>query len=115
MITRNYTDEAGKSQFEDLALPFVWEDDRERTPLQRATGIRFNRWPVGRFRDWHNAPVRQYVIVLSGQLDVGLEDGTVHCLGPGDVALEEDLTGLGHTSRVVGDQPLLFITVPIEE
>jgi quercetin dioxygenase-like cupin family protein len=82
--------------------------------VQRAAGIRFNRWPVGRFRDWHNAPVRQYVIVPSGQVEVGLEDGTVHHLSPGDVVLEEDLTGRGHTSRVVGDQPLLFVTVPLE-
>jgi quercetin dioxygenase-like cupin family protein len=113
MVTRNYTDKEGRSCVEDLTLPFVWEEGRERTPIQSATGIRFNRWPAGRFRDWHNAPVRQYVIILSGQVDVGLEDGTVHRLGPGDVSLEEDLTGQGHTSRVVGDQPLLFVTVPL--
>jgi quercetin dioxygenase-like cupin family protein len=115
MITHNYTDTDGKSRFEALPLPFVWEEGRERTLMQRATGIRFNRWPVGRFLDWHNAPHRQYVIILSGQVEVGLEDGTVHCLGPGDMALEEDLTGRGHTSRAVGDHSLLFVTVPLEE
>src|SRR5215510_14938359 len=78
MITRNYTDTDGKSRFEDLPLPFVQEEGRERTPLQRATGIRFHRWPVGQFRDWHNAPRRQYVIILAGHVEVGLEDGTVH-------------------------------------
>jgi quercetin dioxygenase-like cupin family protein len=115
MITRNYTDTDGKSRFADLPLPFVWEEGRERTPLQRATGIRFNRWPVGRFLDWHNPRRRQYVIILAGHVEVGLEDGTVHTLKPGDVALEEDLTGRGHTTRVVGDHPLVFVTVPLEE
>ena len=114
MIMRNFTDQEGKSRFDDLLLPFEWENGRERTPVQRATGINFHRWPVGRFLDWHNAPVRQYVIILSGQVEVGLEDGTVHHFGPGDVSLEEDLTGRGHTSRVFGDKPLLFAAIPIE-
>jgi len=115
MITRNYTDTDGKSCFADLPLPFVWEEGGERIPLQRATGIRFHRWPVGRFLDWHNPRRRQYVIILAGHAEVGLEDGTVHGLGPGDIALEEDLTGRGHTTHVVGDHPFLFVTVSLEE
>jgi hypothetical protein len=43
MITRNYTDEEGKSRFADLPLPCVREGGRERTPVQRATGIRTSR------------------------------------------------------------------------
>jgi quercetin dioxygenase-like cupin family protein len=114
MIVRHYTGEDGTSHFEALPLTFdVYAEVRERTPLQAATGIRFLRWPAGYFHDWHNAPRRQYVIVLSGQVEVGNGDGTVGHFGPGDVALEEDLTGPGHTARVVGEEPLLMITVPL--
>ena len=83
--------------------------------MQRATGIRFLRWPAGFFYNWHNAPRRQYVIVLSGQVEMEVGGGTILQYGAGDVVLEEDLTGQGHTARVVGDQPLLFIAVPLGE
>jgi len=42
-------------------------------------------------------------------------DGTVTRLGPGDVLLAEDLTGQGHITRVVGDQPRFYAIVPLKE
>lgn len=115
MIIRNYTGDDGKSHFEDIHLSFeAYAGVRERTALQGATGVRFTRWPAGFFLDWHNAPRRQYVIILSGQVEVGVEEET-KLLKAGDVALEEDLTGQGHTARVVGDQPLLIAVVPLEK
>ena len=50
--------------------------------------------------DWHPAPRRQYVIILTGQLEIGLGDGTTRRFGPGDARLVEDTTGQGHTTRV---------------
>jgi len=115
MIIRNYTGEDGKSHFEDIHLSFdAYTGGRERTALQGAKGVRFARWPAGFFLDWHNAPRRQYVIILSGQIEVGVEEETKR-LQAGDVALEEDLTGQGHTARIVGDQPLLYAVIPLEE
>jgi quercetin dioxygenase-like cupin family protein len=115
MIIRNYTGEDGKSHFEDIPLSFdAHTDGRERTALQGAQGVRFARWPAGFFLDWHNAPRRQYVIILSGQVEVGVEEET-KLLKAGDVALEEDLTGQGHTARIVGDQPLLYAVIPLAE
>jgi uncharacterized cupin superfamily protein len=61
--------------------------------------------------DWHNAPRRQYVIMLSGQMEIQVGDGTVKRFGAGDVLLAEDLTGRGHTTRVAGDAPRLSATV----
>ena len=40
-----------------------------------------------------------------------MAEGTVYHLGPGDVNLAEDLTGQGHTTRVVGDVPRVSVTV----
>ena len=116
MIIRNYTGEDGQSHFEDITLSFEgYGGGRERTLLQSGTGILFAQWPAGFFLEWHNAPRRQYVIILSGQIEIGVGDGTALQLGPGDVALEEDLTGQGHTVRVLGDQPVLFAVVPLAE
>jgi hypothetical protein len=37
------------------------------------------------------------VIILSGQLEIGLGDGSTHVFGPGDARLVEDNQGDGHT------------------
>ena len=45
-------------------------------------------------------PRRQFVIILSGQLEIGLGDGSKHVFGPGDARLVEDTTGQGpHHAR----------------
>ena len=79
-----------------------------------ATSIRFVTWPPGHFIDWHPAPRRQYIIMLSGQLELGLRDGTVWRFGPGDAWLVEDTTGQGHTTRVVGDTPHVMAAVALK-
>ncbi len=115
MMVRLYTGNDGASHFEEITPPFSWDGDVERTPLEAATGVTFSRSPAGRFIDWHNAPRRQYVIILSGHTEYRIGDGTVRRLGPGDILLAEDLTGQGHTTRVVGDQPRLSATIPSAE
>jgi hypothetical protein len=78
-----------------------------------ASQIAFREWPVGQFLDWHPAPRRQFVIILSGQLEIGLGDGSKHVFGPGDARLVEDTTGKGHTTRVLGSQICVTATVPL--
>lgn len=80
-----------------------------------ATQISFRVWPVGEFIDWHPAPRRQFVIILSGQLEIGLGDGTRHVFGPGDARLVEDTTGPGHTTRVLGSHPAVTATIPLAQ
>ena len=78
-----------------------------------ASQISFREWPAGQFLDWHPAPRRQFVIILSGQLEIGLGDGSKHVFGPGDARLVEDTTGKGHTTRVLGTQVCVTATVPL--
>ena len=106
-IVRLYTGDDGESHLEDLDL----DAHPELTELQAAKGVVFRRFEPGYFSDWHNAPRRQYVITLSGQVEIGLGDGTVRQFGPGDALLAEDLTGRGHTTRVIGGQPRVTATV----
>lgn len=110
MFVRIYSGEDGQSHFEELELP---TGPVGRSPVQAATGISFRRSEPGDFMDWHNAPRRQYVITLSGQVEIGIGDGTVRRLGPGDVLLAEDLTGRGHTTRNVGDGPRVSVAIPL--
>jgi len=106
---RLYTGPDGQSHVErvDLASTPEW------TKGLGATQISFRTWPRGEFLDWHPAPRRQFVIVLSGQLEIGLGDGSKHVFGAGDARLVEDTKGQGHTTRVLGTEPCLTATIPL--
>jgi quercetin dioxygenase-like cupin family protein len=109
-ITRLYTGEDGQTHIEVLdveALPDLGQ-------MRPATGIMFRSMPPGQFIDWHPAPRRQYVITLAGEAEIGLADGTVRRFGAGHVTLAEDVTGKGHTTRVVGSVPRVTATVPLD-
>ena len=47
--------------------------------------------------------------------EVELEDGTKIPLGPGSIDLAEDLTGKGHITRVVGNEPRITLAIPVAE
>ncbi|MCI0795057.1 MAG: hypothetical protein J4O03_16460 [Chloroflexi bacterium] len=108
-ISRLYTGDDGQSHLEELDLA----SHPELTTLHTATGVSFRETLAGTFSDWHNGPRRQYVITLSGEVEIGLGDGSVHRFGPGHVNLVEDLTGQGHTTRSVGSAPRLSVTIPL--
>ncbi len=75
--------------------------------------ILFREMEAGRFIDWHPAPQRQYVTILEGELEIGFGDGTTRRFGKGDARLVEDTTGRGHTTRAVGDGPVLTAVIPL--
>jgi quercetin dioxygenase-like cupin family protein len=106
---RLYTGSDGQSHVEtiDLAKTPDWT-----TGLATAN-ITFRSQPPGRFQDWHPAPRRQFVMILSGQLEIGLGDGSKHIFGPGDARLVEDTAGKGHTTATHGNEPCVTATVPL--
>ena len=106
-ITRLYTGADGQSHLEHLDP----SSHPELTNLQGTKGIVFRTSEAGHFHDWHNAPRRQYVITLEGEVEIGLGDGTVHRFGAGHATLAEDLTGKGHTTRVVGNTRRVTATI----
>ena len=110
-IARLYTGDDGQSHIEELELGA----HPELTTLQPTAGIVFRSFDLGYFSDWHCAPRRQYVITISGGVEIGLGDGSLHRFGPGQVMLAEDLTGHGHTTRAVGDEPRLTATIPLAD
>ena len=108
-ISRLYTGPDGQTHLEGMNL----DSHPELGTLQNAVGIQCRSTEPGNFVDWHPAPRRQFVITLSGEVEIGLGDGTIHRFGPGHVNLAEDLTGQGHTTRVVGDQPRVTAVIPL--
>ena len=119
-IWRVYSGTDGQSHVIEMPLemkPFVDSEGAygEATPMQSVAGIAFRVSPPGYVLDWHCAPRRQYSISLAGAAEVEVGDGTVVRLGPGDVLLAEDLTGRGHVTRVVGDQPRFYLIAPLTD
>lgn len=55
--------------------------------------------------DWHNDPIPQYVITLSGILEFTTKTGETFTIHPGDVLLATDHTGTGHKWRLLNDDP----------
>jgi len=82
---------------------------------QNATRASFHSSAAGHFSDWHPAPRRQYVITLTGEGEIGLKDGTLIRLKPGDVNLAADTTGGGHTTRVVSNVPRITVQIPLAD
>ena len=110
-VFRMYTGDDGHSHIEDQALsshPILSTE-------QAAAHITFRELEAGAFMDWHNAPRRQYVIILGGQMEIGLKDGTLRRFNPGDAILASDLTGSGHTTKSAGTGPALVGVVPLAE
>ena len=115
MMVRLYTGEDGQSHLEDMTLS--WGRDhrgREQTPMRGATGLEFARLPGGYASKWHTASRHAYAIILAGQMECTIGDGTVRRLGPGDILLAEDFTGQGHCNRVLDDQSLVVAFVRID-
>lgn len=119
-IWRIYSGDDGQSHFEEMTLPMQSFVDiegahGEGTELQNTTGITFRVSPPGYELEWHCAPRRQYTITLGGEAEIEVGDGTVKRIGPGDVLLADDLTGQGHITRVVGEQPRFYAVVPLAD
>ena len=109
MILRLFTGDDGESHFEDLdmkAWPEEWSITLSGQP------VNFKRREAGYFYDWHNESRRQYVITLAGELEAGVSDGTVMRFIAGDVLFAEDLEGPGHTTRTIGSEPWIYVSIP---
>ena len=61
--------------------------------------------------DWHPAPRRQFVVLLTGAVEVTVSDGETRPFGPGSVFLVEDTAGAGHRTRALESDECLFVTV----
>ena len=114
-IARVYTGDDGKSHFEEIAVAFT------EAAMMGASTLRFPANTIGIREaarevemDFHNAPRRQFVITLSGRVEIESGDGTKRQFGPGDMFLADDTTGQGHITRIV-ETPRYSAVIPVPD
>ena len=112
-ITRVYTGDDDQSHFETIDVPLGESRYGSLSELFEAEGVIFRETPVGGELDFHNAPRRQFVVTLSGEVEIECGDGATRRLGAGDILLADDTTGQGHITRdLKGPRRSLFIPLP---
>ena len=105
-LVRLYTGDDGQSHVSEGQIELHPLDQlNAASPFEPVARLRFEETAPGSGLAWHTAPVRQYVITLSGTLEFETRDGTRFTVGPGDILLAEDTTGGGHRWRLTDDQP----------
>lgn len=113
-ITRLYTGPDNESHFEDIEIEEKAVGHLFSSELVPAHGVMFRSAPTTHNNMYHPVPRRQFVVTLSGAAEIETGDGTVRRFGPGDVMLAEDLTGRGHITRVVSQEPRHYLFIPLK-
>ena len=114
-----FSDSSDVTHFRDEELPWrmnLSTDGRSQnlvTPFLDAKQLGFLRMPVGFSADWHPAPGKRFVMVLSGLGEIEVGDGERRRFGPGSVVLVTDVSGRGHRTSVVGNQEVFIAWVPV--
>ena len=104
-VTRLYTDSNNNSAFENLEISLERSGVEQFANLRAPSSMMLNETEPGHEYDWHNAPAKQWVITLQGEIEVTLRDGTTKKFGAGSIILAEDLSGSGHSTKVVSKEP----------
>jgi quercetin dioxygenase-like cupin family protein len=114
-IIHLYTGSDGQSHFEDLELHLECTVRKgNKSESLEATGITVWDKPVSLDHDWHNAPHKQLMIMLAGDSEMEVSDGTKHRFNPGDILLVEDTTGAGHYTRALNPRPRKAIVIQLD-
>ena len=114
-IVRLYTGSDQKSHFEEIEMKFGGTQPMQTTDARAATSAVFRSAPAGLFLERHPAPRRQFLVTLSGSWEIAASGGVKRIFKVGDVMLADDTSGEGHTSRVLGNEPHVFMTVPLAD
>lgn len=111
-----FTDTDGKARFKEETIPMEGGNPQSQlTDIFSAEGYQLRYSPVGFRSQFHVTGKPQWVFILSGQMEIGLQDGTSRVFSAGahfysaDTLPEGatfDPAVHGHWSRQVGDEPL---------
>lgn len=115
--TRIYATPDGESHLQDVDQPMKPAPYASMmSELIAAKGVIFRESRSGEYLiDWHNAPRRQFVVNLTGEVEIETSDGEVRRFGPGSILLAEDVTGKGHISRGIGDSERQTLFIPLTD
>jgi carbohydrate kinase (thermoresistant glucokinase family) len=107
----------GRARFREEAIPLTEGKPAARlSALMPSGGLQLRMSPVGFRSDFHCTENPQWLFVLGGQMEIGLQDGTSRIFKAGDHFYSADTLPAGatfdarlhgHWSRQVGDEPLV--------
>jgi len=114
-----FTDRDGRAKFreEDLPLP-EGNPQAMLSALLPASGYQLRHSPVGFRSQWHVTPKPQWVFILGGDMEIGLQDGSTRLFHPGEHFFSADTLPdgatfdakvHGHWSAQRGTQPLVTL------
>ncbi len=107
----------GRARFREQAIALTGGQPAARlSPLMPSGGLQLRMSPVGFRSDFHCTENPQWLFVLGGQMEIGLQDGSSRIFGPGQHFYSADTLPAGatfdpklhgHWSRQVGPDPLV--------
>ena len=111
----------GRASFEEakIALPEGTPQSR-LSPLNTSDGYQLRESPPGFRSDFHCTTHPQWVFILAGIMEIGLQDGTTRQFRPGEHFFSADTLPAGarfdpaihgHCSRQIGPDPLVTLFV----
>lgn len=116
-----FTDSDGRARFRTDTLALSEGKQQARlSPLMASGGFQLRRSPVGFRSEFHCTENPQWLFVLEGQMEIGLQDGSSRIFGPGQHFYSADVlpagatfdpTVHGHWSRQVGPHELVTLFV----
>ncbi|RYY96185.1 MAG: hypothetical protein EOO24_21605 [Comamonadaceae bacterium] len=116
-----FTDTDGRARFREEAVPLTEGTPQAMlSPLQPSGGYQLRQSPVGFRSQFHCSPHPQWVFILGGVMEIGLQDGTSRRFSAGQHFHSADLLPEGatfdakvhgHWSAQAGDAPLVTLFV----
>jgi hypothetical protein len=107
----------GRARFREQPVALTEGKPAARlSPLMPSGGLQLRRSPVGFRSEFHCTETPQWLFVLSGAMEIGLQDGSSRVFHPGQHFYSNDTLPPGaafdakvhgHWSRQVGDEPLV--------
>jgi hypothetical protein len=114
-----FTDANGFAKWRTDALPLdQGKPDARLSALRASDGYQLRESPVGFRSQFHCTGTPQWVFILQGQMEIGLQDGSSKIFKPGDHFYSADVLPSGasfdskvhgHWSRQVGNEPLVTL------
>ena len=114
-----FTDHDGRAKFRSESIELAAGTPQSMlSPEFPATGYQLRHSPVGFRSQWHCTPAPQWVFILGGQMEIGLQDGSAKIFAAGEHFFSADTLPdgatfdaaiHGHWSRQAGDTPLLTL------
>ena len=119
-----YTDRDGRAKWRDEAIALPEGNPQALlSKVMPSAGYQLRHSPVGFRSQWHCTPQPQWVFILGGEMEIGVQDGSSRLFRAGEHFFSADTLPAGatfdakvhgHWSAQRGPEPLvtLFVKVP---